>query len=130
MSKARSSSAAASHPSHGWVITGGNDRDDERLSSAESTRDGRTFRPFTPLPLGLVEHCLVSLEGTDRGDFLLTGGDVIGRGDYNKQTFLYKGGEWREVEDMPTARRGKKANAIKRHSEDDQADGRISSSVK
>ena len=69
------------------------------------------------MPLGLYKHCLVSLEGTDRGDFLLTGGDD--RSGWNKKTFLYKEGEWREVEDMPTARRGKRANAIKRHSKDD-----------
>ena len=131
MREARFYSAAAYHPSHGWVITGGDNGglQNDILSSAESTRDGRTFRPFTQLPLDLWGHCLVSLEGTDRGDFLLTGGDK-GVHDFNKKTFLYKGGEWREVEDMPTARRGKKANAIKRHSEDDQADGRISSSVK
>ena len=108
MREARSDSAAASHPSHGWVITGGWNGD-ERLSSAESTRDGRTFRPFTPLPLGLYNHCLVSLEGSDRGDFLLTGGDK-GVNDYNKKTFLYKEGEWREVEDMPVARTSKMLN--------------------
>ena len=107
MSEARYDSAAASHPSHGWVITGG-EGDGGFLSSAESTRDGRTFRPFTPLPLGLSGHCLVSLEGSDRGDFLLTGGwDGSG---YSKKTFLYRGGEWKEVEDMPTARTGKKPN--------------------
>ena len=69
------------------------------------------------MPLGLSRHCLVSLEGTDRGDFLLTGGDPGGNG-VNKKTFLYKEGEWRQVEDMPTARAGKKANAIKQHNEE------------
>ena len=107
MRQARSGAAAASHPSYGWVITGGWNGDG-RLSSAESTLDGRTFQPFTQIPLRLLRHCLVSLEGTDRGDFLITGG-FDGRG-YNKKTFLYKEGEWREVEDMPTARAGKKPN--------------------
>ena len=58
------------------------------------------------MPLRLYSHCLVSLEGADRGDFLLAGGatGIF----YNKKTFLFKEGEWRQVEDMPTARAGKK----------------------
>ena len=54
------------------------------------------------MPLGLWQHCLVSLEGTETGDFLLTGGNE--GDDANKKTFLYKEGGWRQVEDMPTAR--------------------------
>lgn len=109
MQEKKYGSAAAAHPSHGWVITGGiggNDLGAKTLSSAESTKDGRNFRGFTQLPLGLSGHCLVPLEGGESGDFLLTGGDREMRNDYNKQTFLYKEGEWRKVEDMPTARRG------------------------
>ena len=103
MLKKRYSPAAASHPSHGWVITGGCC---PFKSSAESTRDGRTFQSFTDLPLGLSGHCLVSLEGGDGGDFLLTGG--VSEEDSNKKTFIYQQGKWRQVEDMPTGRQGKK----------------------
>ena len=110
MSEARYGSAAASHPSHGWVITGGS-RNGGLLSSAESTRDGRTFRPFATIPLALSSHCLVSLEGADSNDFLLTGG-WDGR-HYNKETFIYKQGVWRQAQDMPTARSGLMCGAVR-----------------
>ena len=61
-------SAAAFHPDHGWVITGGNPGNPKR--GAESTRNGRTFQKFTSLPLALSDHCLVSLDGKgDSGDY-------------------------------------------------------------
>ena len=101
MQKPRHDSAAASHPDHGWVITGGYER--SYKSSAESTRDGRTFQSFPELPLSLSRHCLVSLDGGgDSGDFLLTGG--WDGGGMNKKTLIFEQGEWRQVEDMPTAR--------------------------
>ena len=63
------------------------------------------------MPLTLFQHCLVSLDGGDNGDFLLTGGYSFG-GDsvYNKKTYIFREDEWRQVEDMPTARGGKKPN--------------------
>jgi len=116
MREPRAGHAAASHPSHGWVITGGfgfRSQDSQLKGSAESTRDGRTFRPFTPTPLLLWGHCLVSLEGTDTGDFLLTGGDGVGDNGVNKKTFLYKEGGWRQVEDIPTVRIGLMCGAVR-----------------
>ena len=89
------------------VITGGWGR----KSSAELTRDGRSFQtaPDLELPLGLYQHCLVSLDGGDSGDFFLTGGDPRGSA-YNKKTYIFRQGGWRPVKDMPTARQGKKPN--------------------
>ena len=101
MREKRYLAAAASHPTHGWVITGGYEPGSLK-SIAESTRDGRTFQPFPQLPLGLFQHCLVSLEGSDSGDFFLTGGDS-GNG-RNKKTLIFKKGRWRQVGDMLTAR--------------------------
>ena len=108
MQEARYLSAATSHPDHGWVITGGLPGP---KSSAELTRDGRSFQtaPDLELPLGLWQHCLISMDGGDSGDFFLTGGDPAGRG-YNKKTYIFRQGGWRLVEDMPTARHGKKPN--------------------
>ena len=50
MHQKRAYSAAAYHPAHGWVISGGYG-DGEYKSSVESTRDGLTFKSFTELPL-------------------------------------------------------------------------------
>ena len=104
MHQKRAYSAAAYHPAHGWVISGGYG-DGEYKSSVESTRDGLTFKSFADLPLGLWGHCLVSLGGAAIGDFLLTGG--AGDDADNKKTFIYRQGLWRRVEDMPSARQGK-----------------------
>ena len=113
--EARSFSGSATHPDHGWVISGGYGgvRGDppiieyRRLSSAEQTKDGKIFQSFASLPLPLARHCLVSLgKGGGRGDFFLTGGettnDVV-----SKKAFIYDAGSWREVADMPTVRYGK-----------------------
>ena len=107
MQEARYYSSAASHPDHGWVITGGGRG---YKSSAELTRDGRSFQtaPDLELPLVLRTHCLVSLDGGDSGDFFLTGGK--GNDGNNKKTYLFREGGWRPVKDMPTARGGKKPN--------------------
>ena len=107
MSEARFWSAAAFIPKEGWIITGGNAGGGRRLSTAEQTRDGRNFSSFTPLPLALDSHCLVSLddEGVS-GDLFLTGGNDS-NADKSKKSFLYKSGNWRPVADMPTAREGK-----------------------
>ena len=106
MLEARSYSAAASHPNYGWVITGGLPGP---KSTAEKTGNGRSFNTFPSMPLSLRQHCLVSLDGGNNGDFLLTGGDPGGIG-YNKKTYIFRDGEWRPVEDMSTARGCKKPN--------------------
>ena len=103
-------SAAASHPVHGWVITGGVEFP---RTSAEKTADGQIFDPFLPsLPLPLFKHCLVSLDGGNNGDFLLTGGNSLDTGlgfnSFNKKSYIFREGEWRQVEDMSEARDGKK----------------------
>ena len=114
MGETRSYSVSDTHPSHGWVIAGG-DGDGfgygGSKSSAERTKDGTTFLPFTALPLALKEHGLVSLGVGGKGDFFLTGGRTTGKR-YNKNSFIYTSGSWRKVADMPTARHGKKCAAI------------------
>ena len=107
MLEARSYSAAASHPDYGWVITGGYDGGIK--STAEKTGNGRSFNTFPSLPVSLYSHCLVSLDGGNNGDFLLTGGWDKDLND-NKKTYIFREGEWRQVEDMPTARGSKKPN--------------------
>ena len=105
MLEARSFSAAASHPNYGWVITGGLPGP---KSTAEKTGNGRSFNTFPSLPLSLYGHCLVSLDGGNNGDFLLTGG--YDGASHNKKTYIFREGEWRPAEDMPTASSRKKAN--------------------
>ena len=116
--EARSFSGSATHPDHGWVISGGygGDRGSRlsrylelhRLSSAEQTKDGKIFQSFASLPLPLARHCLVSLgKGGGRGDLFLTGGDRTGSLEPSKKAFIYDAGSWREMADMPTARWGK-----------------------
>ena len=111
MLETRSYSAAAYHPNYGWVITGGwgPKWNSGPKSTAEKTGDALSFEPFPTMPLALRSHCLVSLDGGNNGDFLLTGGDPGGIG-YNKKTYIFRDGEWRPVEDMSTARGCKKPN--------------------
>ena len=98
MSEDRLFSAGATHPDHGWVITGRFFKSE----SAEQTRDGKTFQQFTSLPHRLSHHCMVSLgKGGGRGDFFITGGRN------EKRTLIYNAGAWKKMADMPTARRGK-----------------------
>ena len=109
MSQARSYNGSVTHPNHGWVIAGGGVG--ANLSSAEQTKDGKTFRPFASLPLPLSSHGLVSLgKGGGRGDFFLTGGWTGSV--RSEKAFIYDAGSWREVADMPTARRGKPMTEI------------------
>ena len=106
MSEAKVWSAAAFVPKEGWIITGGFG-DGHPVSTAEQTRDGCNFSSFTPLPLALCGHCLVSLDDEGgSGDLFLTGG-WDSNDDKSKKSFLYKSGNWRPVADMPTARSGK-----------------------
>ena len=105
MSEERVASGSVTHPDHGWVIAGGYAYDGIK-SSAEQTKDWKTFRTFASLPLLLREPGLVSLDkGGGKGDFFLTGGRTIGRN--SKKAFIYDAGSWKGVADMPTARWGK-----------------------
>ena len=108
MNEAREGSAAAHHKDLGFLITGGKSSGDHFKSSTEITKDGVTFEDFTPLPIGLRQHCLVALDGDEDGDFFVVGGQMSGG--YNKRAFTHKGNQWVEVEEVPTARRGKKPN--------------------
>ena len=101
LQEARHSSAAAFHPNHGWVVTGGYGVG--RKSIAERTTNGSTFETFTKLPIALSDHCMVSLNRSDRGDFFLAGGFSNG---YSSKTFMYRNSKWMPMADMPTARRG------------------------
>jgi len=53
--------------------------------------------------MALVDHSIVSLDDRGDGHFFLTGGFTTGR-NINNKAYLYKGGEWSRVADMPTAR--------------------------
>ena len=98
--------SSAFNPKHGWVITGGCC---PTSSSAERTRDGRSFEPFTDLPIALDRHCLVSLDG-GHGDFFLTAG--VGNNGDNKKTYIYRDNAWRQMADAPTARNGMKSISL------------------
>ena len=106
LSEGKAFVGSATHPDHGWVIVGGHDDTDPK-SSAEQTKDGKTFLPFASLPLPLAGiPGLVSLgKGGGRGDFFLAGGWTTGVVFSNK-AFIYDAGSWREVANMPTARYG------------------------
>ena len=82
--------------------------DNDYITSAEQTNDGKAFRPFTSLPLPLFTPGLVSLgKGGGRGDFFLTGGKMMNQ-TYSKKAFIYDAGSWREMANMATARGGNK----------------------
>ena len=98
--------AAAHHSVIGFLVTGGSNGS-ARLSSTEITVDGITFADFTPLPFAINDHCLVALDLDDDGDFFLGGGD-IDSAPHNKRAFVHRGSQWVEVNEMPTARQGKK----------------------
>ena len=96
-------SAAAYHPNHGLVITGGRGP----ISSAERITNDGTFSTFTPLPIALWGHCMVSLNRSDIGDFFLAGGVKSDWSDTSSgRAFIYKNSKWVAVADMPTARYG------------------------
>ena len=95
MIHARSLNAGATHPDHGWVITGGYGGPD----SAEQTKDGKTFQNFTSLPFDIKSHCMVSLgKGGGRGDFSIT---------VDNYMLIHKAGTWKQMANMPTARKRK-----------------------
>ena len=107
LTKGKGFSGSATHPSHGWVIAGGRN-DDGYTSSAEQSQDGKTFQPFTSLPLPLFGPGFISLgKGGGRGDFFLVGGRMTSS-NASKKTFIYDAGSWVEMADMPTARGGNK----------------------
>ena len=101
MGEERHFSAAALTSQNEWVISGGYGGSSK--SSVESTSDGRNFETFPSMPIALSSHCLISLDG-DEGDLFVTGGWTNGA--LNDRTFIFKDGEWKEVERMPTARSG------------------------
>ena len=99
MGEERYYSAAALTSRNEWVISGGRPGP---KSSVERTSDGRNFETFPSMPIALSTHCLISLDG-DEGDLFVTGG-YTSFGARNDRTFIFKDGEWREMERMPTAR--------------------------
>ena len=108
MTTSRAHHAAAHHKDVGFLITGGKWPENFK-SSTEITRDGVTFEAFTPLPVGLRDHCMVALDGDEEGDFFVGGGDIRG-GKYSKRAFIYKNNQWMDVKELPTGSRGKKPN--------------------
>ena len=63
---------------------------------------------------------MVSLDGSERGDFFVAGG--VTSGGRNKKSFMYKNSNWMPMADMPTARfglacgtlRGKEGGAVEK----------------
>ena len=108
MKESRCHHAAAHHKDLGFLITGGKWPENFK-SSTEITRDGVTFEVFTPLPVGLRDHCMVALDGDEEGDFFVGGGDKWGQ-KYIKSTYIYKNNQWVGVKELPTGRRGKMPN--------------------
>ena len=112
MNETRYMAAGAHHPQRGFLVSGGLSRWDTSgiLSSSELSTDGTTFRAYTPLPIGLVQSCMVALEGGD-GEFFLAGGsDAIGGSNKLDRAFIHRSNNWVEVTPMPTARFCKKSN--------------------
>ena len=72
---------------------------------SNTTKDGVTFEPFTPLPVPLHAHCMVKF---DNGQFFIAGGydnDFSdGSAGYSDTVFIYKESQWVEKSNMPTAR--------------------------
>ena len=109
MKEARRSFAAAHHEVKGFLVTGGHSNA-QSTESTEITVDGITFVDFTPLPFAVHGHCLVALDRYDDGDFFLTGGTSYTP--HNNKAFVYRGSQWVEVTQMPTARQGEMAYRI------------------
>lgn len=118
MTQARYGHAAAHHQNLGFLITGG-----EGISgtskSTEITKDGVTFKAFEPLSIGLINHCMVALDGSNGANFFIGGGSRIDNDNvdsFSKRTFKYLelggllGGYWADIAPMPTGRYGKKSN--------------------
>ena len=61
MTEVRHRTAGARHESLGFLVSGGWDGS-TRLSSSELSTDGATWSAYTPLPIGLDLHCMVSLD--------------------------------------------------------------------
>ena len=80
------------------------------LFLSNTTKDGVTFEPFTPLPIPLNGHCMVKF---DNGQFFIAGGydhdNSDGSGGYSDRVFIYyMSGQWSEKSNMPTARECKR----------------------
>ena len=89
MQESRARSAAAYHPAHGWVITGGLPGP---KSTSERTWDGCSFSNYQEmqLPIPLHSHSIVALDDGGEAQFFLTGG-WTGR-NYSNRSFLFKKG--------------------------------------
>ena len=79
----------------------------EDIQSADRTSDGSSIGAFTPLPVGIDRHCLVSLD--NGGDLFMTGGYSFQTGGYSNKAYILRStsSSWEEQPDMPTAREGK-----------------------
>ena len=104
MQENRYLSAGAFNENNGFIITGG---DNGNINTERVRQRNQTlFSKFTPLPVSVRDHCLVSLDNDD-GDFFLTGG--VARNRFSTKSFIFKSGSqhWAAVADMPLPRRGK-----------------------
>ena len=111
MNQARRYAAGAHHNSLGFLVSGGSHSGSDRsgsagLSSSELSTEGATWGAYTPLPIELIAHCMVALDGND-GDFFLAGGFDGSRQDL---VFIHRSNNWVEVPQMPTVRNRKKSN--------------------
>ena len=105
MQESRYLSAGAFNEKNGFIITGGNNGNinTEYIHERNQTL---LFTKFTPLPVSVRDHCLVSLDN-GYGDFFLTGG--VARNRFSTKSFIFKSRlqQWAAVADMPLPRRGK-----------------------
>ena len=101
MNEKRHKFAGAHHSQLGFLVSGG-----WQSSTTEITTDGMTFNAYTPLPLALLDHCLVALDRDD-GEFFLAGGRT--EYDAHNGTYIHRDNHWDNVHDMPTRRYGKKS---------------------
>ncbi len=83
----------------GIVIAGGFYED--FTNAVEATTSGDSFTDLSPLPTPTSHQCLAA---TDSGLFMTGGWNESSPAVF--ETFLYEGGSWTMVEDMPTGRRG------------------------
>lgn len=95
---------------YGLALIGGYDKSCERLASAETTEDGLSFRPISPLPETAFQLCAVSLDESSM--FVSVG--AADSGTYSNVSYIYDGiaDSWTRVADMPTGRNGHGCGAI------------------
>ena len=89
-------------PNWGLILSGGYDADDTIQTTVVSTKDGANFGSISPMPVGVVRHCLVIV---DDETFFVAGGETgtgISADVYQYST--YQGG-WYEMNGLSTPRR-------------------------